>query len=103
MPLHQNGISQRHLNKEIKMKDSKGRGVIRLGDKTTHGGAVISAATNFKVYGKAVAVEGDKVTCPQCKGVYPIKPSKGGRTHDGKPVAYDGDKASCGAKLISSI
>jgi uncharacterized Zn-binding protein involved in type VI secretion len=65
------------------MKDSNGRGIIRLGDKTTHGGEVISATTDFKVYGKPVAVGGDKVTCPQCKGVFPIQPHKGDRIHNG--------------------
>jgi len=85
------------------VKDSKGRGIIRLGDSTTHGGKVLSASTDFKVYGKPVAVEGDTVSCPQCKGVFPIQPEQGDRKHNGKLVAYDGDKAACGAKLISSV
>jgi uncharacterized Zn-binding protein involved in type VI secretion len=91
------------LSCEAIMKDSKGRGVIRIGDKTTHGGKVLSASATFKVYGKAVAVEGDKVSCPQCKGIFPIQPRKGDRTHNGKLVAYDGDLIACGAKLISSV
>jgi uncharacterized Zn-binding protein involved in type VI secretion len=85
------------------MKDSKGRGVIRLGDKTSHGGKVISACSDFKVLNKAVALQGDKVVCPKCKGTFPIQPKKGDRTHNGKLVAYDGDKSVCGAKLLSSI
>jgi uncharacterized Zn-binding protein involved in type VI secretion len=93
----------RVTRQEVSMKDSNGRGVIRLGDATTHGGKVITASDDFKVYDKPVAVEGDKVTCPQCKGVFPIQPEKGDRTHNGKLVAYDGDQASCGAKLISSV
>lgn len=85
------------------MKNSKGLGVIRLGDQTSHGGKVVSANPSFKVLGKPVALEGDMTTCPQCKGNYPIKTSGSERKHHGKPVAYEGDKAACGARLISSV
>lgn len=85
------------------MKNSKGYGVVRLGDKTTHGGTVISAQPTFKVLGKAVAVEGDFTMCPQCKGTFPIQTVGSDRHHNGRAVAYNGDKAVCGAKLISSI
>ena len=85
------------------MKNSKGLGVIRLGDQTSHGGKVISANPSLKVLGKPVALEGDMTACPQCKGNYPIKTSGSERKHHDKPVAYDGDKAACGAKLISSV
>lgn len=85
------------------MKDEKGRGVIRLGDKTTHGGEVISAAQDFTVLGKQVALEGDSTYCPQCKGKFSIHPCTDSRRHHGKRVAYDQDITACGAKLISSI
>lgn len=85
------------------MKNSKGLGVIRLGDKTSHGGQVISAQATFKALGKAVAVNGDLTICPKCKGKFPIQVTASDRKHQGKAVAYDGDKATCGAKLISSI
>lgn len=85
------------------MKNSKGKGVIRLGDKTSHGGSVISAATDLKYLGKCVALEGNQVVCPKCKGAFPIKAPGSERKHKGKRVAYDGDKAACGAKLLSSI
>ncbi|WP_198119480.1 PAAR domain-containing protein [Massilia rhizosphaerae] len=85
------------------MKDQQGRGVIRLGDKTTHGGKVISAAQDFTVLGKRVAVEGDSTYCPRCKGRFSICPGGGTRKHQGKWVAYDQDLTACGAKLISSI
>lgn len=85
------------------MKNSKGHGIIRLGDKTSHGGKVISAQSSFTVLGKTVAVEGDLTVCPQCKGTYPIQPLGNERHHNGKLVAFDGDKAACGAKLLSSI
>lgn len=85
------------------MKDANGRGVIRLGDKTSHGGKVLSACDSFKVLGKKVALAGDMVSCPQCKGTFPIEVSASDRTHHGKRVAYDKDKSACGALLLSSI
>lgn len=85
------------------MKNSNGQGVIRLGDTTSHGGKVISASKDFKVLGKSVATNGDMTFCPQCKGSFPIQTTSSDRYHHGKTVAYDGDKAACGAKLISSI
>ncbi|GJI92765.1 PAAR domain-containing protein [Duganella hordei] len=85
------------------MNNSKGYGVVRLGDKTTHGGTVVSAQPTFKVLGKAVAVEGDLTACPQCKGTFPIQTAGSERHHNGRAVAYNDDKATCGARLISSI
>ena len=85
------------------MKDAKGRGVIRMGDKTSHGGEVVSASDSFTVLGKKVALEGDMATCPKCHGNFPIKPADSTRRHHGKFVAYDGDLTACGARLISSI
>jgi uncharacterized Zn-binding protein involved in type VI secretion len=85
------------------MKNSKGRGVIRFGDKTSHGGKVVSAQAAFKVLGKPIAVDGDMVYCPKCKGTFPIQVARGERYHHGKAVAYEGDKTACGAELISSI
>lgn len=85
------------------MKDAHGRGVIRLGDKTSHGGEVVSASDNYKVLGKAVALEGDLATCPKCGGKHALKPVASTRKHHGKQVAYDGDPTACGATLMSSI
>lgn len=85
------------------MKDHRRHGVIRLGDKTTHGGNVISAAADFTVLGKHVSIEGDITYCPKCKGKFPIHPKDSTRKHQGKQVAYDGDLTACGAKPISSI
>ncbi|WP_082488645.1 PAAR domain-containing protein [Duganella sp. Leaf61] len=85
------------------MKDSNGRGVIRIGDATSHGGKVISACSDFKALGKPIAVSGDMTQCPKCKGNFPIEVSFSDRRHKGKMVAYDGDKAVCGASLISSL
>lgn len=85
------------------MKNSKGSGVIRLGDSTSHGGKVTSASSDFKALGKPIAGDGDRTFCPQCKGAFPIQVPSSDRHHHGKAVAYDGDKTACGATLISSI
>ena len=85
------------------MKNEEGHGIIRLGDKTSHGGEVISAVPDLKVFGKPVAVMGDSTYCPKCKGNFAIQPSGSIRKHHGKLVAYDQDLTACGARLISSI
>lgn len=85
------------------MKNSKGKGVIRLGDSTSHGGKVLSACDDLISHGKPVAVNGNNTFCPQCKGTFPIQAMSHERVHKGQPVAYAGDKTACGATLISSI
>ncbi|WP_299535375.1 PAAR domain-containing protein [uncultured Herbaspirillum sp.] len=87
------------------MKDHQGRAVIRLGDKTSHGGEVISACDSLKAMGKAVALEADMTFCPKCKGQFAIQPGGGGSTrkHHGKQVAYHGDTTACGATLIATL
>ena len=79
------------------------RGVIRLNDKTDHGGQVISASSETIVLGQAAAIQGDMTFCPKCKGSFAIKPDGKGAKHKGKPYAYDGDVTECGAKLSSSV
>lgn len=81
----------------------QGRGVIRLNDKTDHGGRVTSASSGTVVLGKASALKGDMTHCPACKGDFAIKPDGDGAKHEGRPYAYDGDVTECGAKLISSV
>lgn len=85
------------------MKDSKGRGVARLGDTTSHGGRIITSSYSYSVLGISVSLEGDKTDCPLCKGIFPIVTDNSERKHEGKPVAYHGDRATCGATLVSSI
>lgn len=80
------------------------RNVIRLGDATSHGGKVLSAAAeHVKVGGVPVACVGDTCSCP-IAGHNGCKIATGSAHHriDGKKVAFDGDKTSCGATLIAS-
>ena len=79
------------------------RGVIRLGDPTSHGGKVLTAAPNSDVMGRAVARKGDKCSCPQ-RGHNHCVIAEGDPdvTIDGVPVAFEGHKTSCGAVLVST-
>ena len=81
----------------------QGRGVIRLNDKTDHGGQVISASSGTTVMGVTAALQGDMTHCPKCKGNFAIKPDGAGARHEGKPYAYDGDVTECGARLMTSL
>jgi uncharacterized Zn-binding protein involved in type VI secretion len=80
------------------------RGVIRLNDPTSHGGRVIAAAPNSSVMGVAVARRGDRCVCPM-RGheVCVIAEGDPKVLIGGVPVAFDGHKTSCGAKLISTM
>ena len=79
------------------------RRVIRIGDPTTHGGNVASAAGNYTIMGKNVARMGDACTCP-IPGHNNCTIAEGDPTYtiDGRPVALEGHKTSCGATLIST-
>lgn len=76
--------------------------LIVLGDKTSHCGTVISASLFSDTHGKGWARMGDMVSCPLCKGIFPIIQGDSSLIDDGKPVAYHGCKVACGATLISS-
>jgi len=79
------------------------RGVIRLGDATTHGGKVIEVASPTGVDGLPLARVGDKVSCPRCSGIHTIVEGEPTFLDDGIPVALHGHKTSCGAALITSV
>ena len=81
----------------------QGRGVIRLGDKTDHGGQVIKASSDTIVMGKVAALANDMTHCPKCKGDFAIKPDGAGAKHMGSTYAYHDDETACGAKLITSL
>ncbi len=85
------------------MRDAQNNSVIRLGDSTSHGGKVISAASALKVHGVSVALEGDMTQCPKCKGNFAILASSKGKQHMGRWVAYAGTQTACGAVLVPSF
>ena len=83
------------------------RRFIVLGDKTSHGGTVISARgagrVPFYIDGKPVACVGDPVICPRCKGVHRILTGADDPPVwlDGALVAVENGKVSDGAVLMS--
>ncbi|WP_082814762.1 PAAR domain-containing protein [Collimonas fungivorans] len=78
--------------------------IIRLGDKTTHGGVVISASSIHLIHGLGIARVGDMVTCPMPgHGINPIIEGSPTFTIDGRQVALHGHHSACGCALISSI
>ncbi|PMS14907.1 hypothetical protein C0Z18_29585 [Trinickia dabaoshanensis] len=80
------------------------RGIIRVGDATSHGGQVITGSGVSNVMDRPVARQGDQCICPM-QGHQNCVIAEGDPTFivDGKPAAFDGHETSCGATLISSV
>jgi uncharacterized Zn-binding protein involved in type VI secretion len=79
-----------------------GRSFILFGDKTDHGGTVITASGIAQSGGRKIACVGDKVRCPKHDDITTIVTGDASMLIDGKPVARHGDKTSCGASLIAT-
>ncbi|HEY0589377.1 MAG TPA: PAAR domain-containing protein [Pseudoduganella sp.] len=79
--------------------------VIRVGDPTSHGGKVVStSASHVRVRGKPLVLVGDRCMCPMTGHQNCVIVSGNSKhTVSGRAVAYEGDKTSCGATLISTI
>ncbi|MCP3655437.1 PAAR domain-containing protein [Herbaspirillum sp.] len=77
-------------------------GFIVVGDRTSHGGVVLTGDQTWLIDGAAVARIGDKVSCPRCKRIATIVTSKDPTfVSNGQPAAFDGDITDCGATLYS--
>lgn len=74
--------------------------LIRLGDKTSHGGTVVEASRHSDSGGAGIARMGDKVSCP-IHGDTSIASGDNTLIVDGKPAARHGDKTACGAVLVA--
>ena len=82
------------------------RKFIVKGDKTTHGGTVVTAwgesgPVPHTIDGIPVACVGDKVICPHCKGLYTIIEGATNSTLAGKQMTLEGCLVDCGARLVS--
>lgn len=75
--------------------------LIRLGDKTSHGGVVIEASGASDAGGVGIARVGDKSACP-LHGPQPIVSGDLSLQVDGRPAARHGDLTACGAALVAS-
>lgn len=79
------------------------KGFVLLGDKTTHGGEVISASSTMIVNGKKVAVIGDDIICPlDGHDTNQIIEGSSQWSSDGKAIVVDGCRCECGCQVISS-
>ena len=76
--------------------------IIRLGYSSTHGGVVLEDFSRTDLNGKPIAGVGHNVSCPLCKGIFPIAEGSATYSVDGIAVALDGMKTACGAALIAS-
>lgn len=82
--------------------------IITVGDKTDHGGTVISGSPNHDIKGRAIARIGDQVDCPQSypggqpHGINIITTGHSSLTVNGVAVAVEGCTTECGCKLIGS-
>lgn len=79
------------------------RGFVLLGDRTTHGGQVISATSTHEVHGKLVALVGDLVSCPiPGHGVNAIVEGCTDWSENGRALVVNGCRSACGCQVISS-
>lgn len=80
------------------------KGIIRIGDKNTGGGTVVSGSANMIFSGIGVARLGDPIICPII-GHGPNIIAEGHPTFldHGIPVAFDGHRCACGCALLTSL
>ncbi|WP_339421008.1 MULTISPECIES: PAAR domain-containing protein [unclassified Pseudomonas] len=80
------------------------KGIIRIGDKTTGGGTVLSGSAVMVFRGIGVARQGDPVDCPiPGHGRTVIAEGHPVFRDKGIPVAFYGHRCACGCALISSL
>lgn len=77
-------------------------GIIRVGDKTTSGGSVISGSTEWILNGLGAARLGDPVKC-SAHGLTVIAEGNPDVCDVGVPVAFNGHRCACGCALITSL
>lgn len=79
-------------------------GIIRIGDKTTSGGTVLSGSSAMIFSGIGVARQGDPVMCPvPLHGLTVIAEGHPVFKDNSVPLAFAGHCCACGCVLISSL
>ncbi len=79
------------------------KGFVLLGDKTSHGGEVISVSSTMLINNKKVALIGDMISCPiSGHGNNPIIEGSSEWFSDGKGIVVDGGRCECGCVVMSS-
>lgn len=74
---------------------------VRYGDTTTHGGHVMTASSSMIIDGKACALVGDRVHCPE-HGDVEIMEGDDGYTEKGRSIAPHRCHTTCGAEVLAS-
>jgi uncharacterized Zn-binding protein involved in type VI secretion len=75
--------------------------VARIGDKSDHGGRIITSCQKEKVEGKLVARVTDLHDCPiEGHGVTPIRTGSPNKVVEGKHCARTTSVTGCGASII---
>ncbi|BDO02433.1 MULTISPECIES: PAAR domain-containing protein [Klebsiella] len=74
---------------------------ICVGDKTSHGGSVLTGSPQITIDGKSVARKSDLVSCPT-HGLNNISEGDENHCDNGLAIALEGHRCACGAILISS-
>ena len=83
--------------------------IITVGDKTDHGGIVMTGSPTHDIHGRAIARLGDQVSCPlfypggKPHGVNKITTAHATFSVNGVLVAVEGCSTECGCKLIGSL
>lgn len=76
--------------------------VARLGDATSHGGAITVGIPTIRIYGQPIAVAGISIaTCSLLHGASPLASGSASVLAYGAPVSRLGDCTGCGAQVIS--
>jgi uncharacterized Zn-binding protein involved in type VI secretion len=76
--------------------------IVRMGDLTSHGGAVITASATHTIGGIGIARMGDQLVCPM-HGVNVIVEGAANYLIGGRMVALHGHLGACGCTLIASV
>jgi uncharacterized Zn-binding protein involved in type VI secretion len=74
--------------------------VIRLGDTSDHGGAMVTSASKTYYNDRLACRIGDILDCP-IHGPNPVAEGSAKQVVEGSPLARQGDHTECGAALIS--
>lgn len=87
--------------RRLTREDIMQRAIICVGDRTSHGGVVVTGDQTVNVYGRVAARKGDLTACPKCSGTHPIIDGATALGTD-RPLALEGMRTTCGATLIAS-
>ena len=69
--------------------------IVRFGDPTTTGGKVHATHGNMRDDGKAIALSGERATCGNCQGTWPMVGTGYRMRNNGQPAVLHGDKVLC--------